>query len=142
MTSARLGRLVLVKQRVRDASRARVVDAERALEEHEALAERARIVTRAAVEGLRTEVCVSASDLELRARRVVESEKDRAAAEAACEESGVRVVRERDARLEAERDLKLLSRVEERMRDAERVEVDRRDDREMDDRVAATRRSA
>jgi len=142
MSSAKIARLVLVKERVRDAARAKLADAERALQACEQDVVVAQRRERVAVEQLAVDAVVSLGDLELRAREVTESGLRVSAAETACTERRRAVQLEQTERLEAERDVKMLRVVEGRRRDEERMEIDRHEAREADERAASKRRSA
>ncbi len=142
MSSQRLGRLALRKTRVKDAARAELVESELSL----VVCEKALVSADAAVhDAARALACpdgVSAGDLELRAKTVTERVARARAAATAHAAKLVEVDERRERRLDAERDVKLLRRAEERAASVEKVEADRRDARVQDDRAAVVRRSA
>lgn len=139
MESRRLARLVALKERVRDVERARFEEAERELHARDEALLRAARAREAATEALRTMDDVIPADLELRARAVMERVQAEHAARSARTEQHTAVETRRHARVEAEREVKLLELAEDRARREEDVERGRREGRALDDRVASER---
>ncbi len=142
MEHAKIARLALVKQRLRDASRARQLDAERELEASQHASRRAAEAFEKAHHALGATGTFEAADLELRARAVVERQHDLHRAETAVRERHHAAERSRVERIAAEREVHVMEHAEERAASAERREKDKREDAERDDRTASRRRSA
>lgn len=142
MEHAKIARLALVKQRLRDASRARLLDAERELEASQHASRMAAEAFEKAHRALGATGTVEVGDLELRARAVVERQVEVRRAETVVHERRHVVEVHRAARIAAEREVHMMEHAEERAASAERREKDKREDAERDDRTASRRRSA
>lgn len=142
MEHAKIARLALVKQRLRDASRARLLDAERDLEASQNASRMAAEAFEKAHQALGAAGTFEVGDLELRARAVVERQVEVHRAESAVRERHKIVEVHRAERIAAEREVHMMEHAEERAASAERREKDKREDAERDDRTASRRRSA
>lgn len=142
MDSRRIGRLVLLRERLRDGARARANEAREAFAQAEQVLASARARTSEALDDVQKLDLVTPAELELRARSVVEAEANERAADVRKQARSEELERASAERMEAERGVKLLEQARTRTAARERTALERHQQSESDDRSAARRRSA